>query len=484
MLEHARVQLLDSLVRNTCALLVALSIVSLTIEPCRAQAVAQPDEGASEQTWSFDIGGKLRERFESANNPVFGLSPPTQSDYLLHRAILSGEAQRGNDLRMFIEVTSGLTSGWDGSPQPTQDDPLDVLQAFAEKSLPLSSGHLFVRAGRQELTFGSARLVSVRDGPNIRRAFDGVRASWTRGEDRSVTAFFVRPVSPEDGAFDDRSSSDQRFWGLYATWPAPGFEGLGIDTYYLGLDRADAVFAQGEARELRHTIGVRAFGERAMWDWNIEAAWQWGSFGDANIRAWTVSVDAGFELAALPLTPRIGLKLDAISGDRNLHDRRLGTFNPLFPKLPYFSDANLATPANLLDAQPNVRLSLTDRLSATVSWDVLWKHEAADAFYAPPLSPVDGTSLTQSREIGWQASGARRMAGHGPTRARRDLRDVRAALRHTPGGWTCRPLFRGVDTVDFLMANRRIQVGVKKTLFISSMRSTAAEPAAPTSARG
>ena len=39
-----------------------------------------------------------------------------------------------------------------------------------------------------------------------------------------------------------------------------------------------------------------------------------------------------------------------------------------------------------------------------VSWDGLWKHEAADAFYAPPLVPVDGTSMTQSRDIGWQAS--------------------------------------------------------------------------------
>ena len=387
----------------TYASLAALGIASMLIEPCRAQAVVRPDESPPEQIWSFSIGGELRERFESAHDPLFGFSPPTRNGYLLHRALLSWEARRGNDLRTLVELVSGLASGGESLP-PTQDDPLDVLQAFIEKSLPLSGGLLSVRVGRQELALGASRLVSVRDGTNVRRAFDGIRASWAYGEDRSVTAFFMRPVLPEDGVFDDRSSSGERFWGLYSTWPAPGIEGLGIDTYYLGLDRVDAVFAPGEARELRHTVGVRAFGERAGWDWNIETAWQWGSFGDSSIRAWTVSVDAGFELAALPLAPRIGLKANAISGDRDLHDRRLDTFNPLFPRLNYFTEAIVATPANLLDLQPNVRLSLTDRLRVTVSWDGLWKHEAADAFYSPSLMPVGGTSLTRSRDIGWQAS--------------------------------------------------------------------------------
>lgn len=380
-------------VRSPRTLLAALCLVTLTIEPSLAQ----------EQDWSFDVGGELRERFESANNPVFGLEAPLQNDYLLHRASLSGELRRGDDFRAVAKIVSGLTSSWRGAPQPTQEDSLDVLEGYVERSLPLDGGQLGLRIGRQEMALGAARLVSVRESPNIRRAFDGVRASWTDGEQRQATAFFLRPVLPEDGVFDDRSSQAQRFWGLYATWPSSP-ERLGIDTYYLGLDRANAVFAQGTARELRHTIGARAFGERAGWDWNIEAAWQWGSFGTANIRAWTVSIDAGFEFAALPFTPRIGLKADAISGDSNPNDRQLGTFNPLFPKLTYFSEANLATPANLLDIQPSLSLSLTDRLSTGVSWNRLWKHENADAFYAPLLTPMAGTSLSRSRDIGSQTS--------------------------------------------------------------------------------
>jgi hypothetical protein len=291
-----------------------------------------------------------------------------------------------------------------GEAPPTQDDPLDLLQAYLEPSFLLENGRVALRAGRQELSLGSSRLVSIRESPNIRRAFDGVRATWTRGDRRSLNVFVVRPTVPEHGTFDDASSAEQRFWGVYATRPIGALEAIGVDAYYLGLDRADAMFAQGQARERRHTVGARAFGQHVRWDWNVEAAWQWGSFDAASIRAWTMSVDAGFEFTGVRLSPRVGLKVDAISGDRDLSDARLGTFNPLFPKLPYFSEANLATPANLFDVQPNVRLALSDRVSFSVCWDGLRKYAEADAFYAPPLMPVDGTSLTKNRHIGWQAS--------------------------------------------------------------------------------
>ena len=60
-----------------------------------------------------------------------------------------------------------------------------------------------------------------------------------------------------------------------------------------------------------------------------------------------------------------------------------------FSAVPNFSEANLAAPANLLDVQPSVTLSLTDHLSCSFSWNALGKCAEADAFYAPPLSGVE-----------------------------------------------------------------------------------------------
>jgi hypothetical protein len=65
--------------------LVALCTASIPIETCWAQAVLR-DEAAPEETWSLHTGGELRERFESANHPLFGLSTSARNDYLLSPA--------------------------------------------------------------------------------------------------------------------------------------------------------------------------------------------------------------------------------------------------------------------------------------------------------------------------------------------------------------------------------------------------------------
>ena len=385
--------------RTTCGL---LAVVVWSAALCGAPAKAAPTDDHS--AWTLGLSAEARERFESSRDPVFGLSSAGDDDYLLHRVLLAADARHTGGFRAHVQIISGLTSGWEGVPPPTQDDSVDLMQGFVEQSFDVGDGDLLVRAGRQELSLGSSRLISVRESPNIRRAFDGLRASWSLHSGARVDAFALRPVSPERSGFDDRSSSAQTFWGLYGTADVPGTEGLKADLYYLGLRREDAVFTQGRATEVRHSVGVRLFGERDRTDWNIEGVWQWGSFGDASIRAWTLSADLGYRWADLPLSPRLGIKMDAISGDRNPADRRLETFNPLFPKLPYFSEANVATPANLLDVQPSFTFNVTREATLSLSWNALWKQARADAFYAPPLSPVRGTANSAGRAIGTQAS--------------------------------------------------------------------------------
>jgi hypothetical protein len=357
-------------------------------------------------SWYLTLGGELRARYESSRNPVFGLGSPRRNDYTLLRSFLFADLHLGPHLRGFVELASGFAPGWRGEPPATQKDELDLLQGFGELSLPLPSGGLMLRAGRQEMSFGSSRLVSVRESPNIRRAFDGIRAAWISGGDTRIDTFLVRPVAPETGVFNDSNDRAQLFWGAYATAAIPAVPGLKADLYYLGLERDKARFAQGTATERRHTLGTRLFGKRDGFDWNVEAAFQFGSFGIAEIRAWTVSANLGYTFADLPFSPRLGLNADAISGDGNLRDGRLGTFNPLFPKLPYFSEANLVAPANLLDLQPNLTLSLAPKLTVTLGWNPLWKQDEADAFYAPPLSPVRDTAGGTGRFIGQQTSAA------------------------------------------------------------------------------
>jgi hypothetical protein len=241
---------------------------------------------------------------------------------------------------------------------------------------------------------------------------------------KRVDALLVRVVNPRLHVFDDIPDQTQLFWGIYATDSVSTAKGTNLDLYYLGLDRKGAAFAQGMGREHRHTVGARLFGKRTGFDWDnardfhlgrrskndfspdwdVEGAFQFGSFGAADIRAWMISSDLGYTLPKAHLTPRLGLKADAVSGDHNLQDNRLGTFNPFYPALQYYSQAGLFAPANILNLQPNVTLDFSKDVSANVAWGWLWRQSTADAFYQPPVDAVPGT-ITAARYIGYEASG-------------------------------------------------------------------------------
>jgi len=359
---------------------------------------------SSDGSVKVSLGGQLRIRPELSDRPVFGLAKPEHNEAVLIRSLLSADFSLGPYLRSFVEVGSGQAPIWNGVPPATQLDRFDLMQGFGELTLPQELGALTFRAGRQEMSFGSSRLVSVRDSPNIRRTFDGVRVALANSPDTRIDAFFVRPVLPQHGVFDDKSDPGQAFWGVYATAPVPHLSPLKADYYYLGLDRADATFAQGTSAERRQTLGTRLFGKANNLDWNVEAAYQFGRFGNANIKAWSVSVELGYTFEGVPLSPRIGLNADAISGDRNLRDTTLQTFNPMFPRLPYFSEANLFAPANLIDVQPNLTVTPAKNVTLTIGWNPLWKESEADAFYGPAITPVAGTAGGAGRYVGQQVS--------------------------------------------------------------------------------
>ncbi len=164
--------------------------------------------------------------------------------------------------------------------------------------------------------------------------------------------------------------------------------GIPNPLYWLGYERDQGQFAAAQGQEHRHSFGTRLFGSAKEWDWNLEAVFQIGDVGNQTIRAWTVASDTGFTFTALPWSPRLGLKADIASGDKNPSDGRLGTFNALYPNPTYFSEAALLAPGNIMDVQPAVTIKPVSTLTFTVGWNFLWKHHKEDAIYTPPAPLV------------------------------------------------------------------------------------------------
>jgi len=91
---------------------------------------------------------------------------------------------------------------------------------------------VYARVGRQELFFGSQRLISSPDGINTRRTFNGAKV-YRQGEKFDFDLFGARPVIPNANKLDS-VDNDQNFAGVWTTYRPK--QGTFIDAYVLVLD--------------------------------------------------------------------------------------------------------------------------------------------------------------------------------------------------------------------------------------------------------
>lgn len=347
----------------------------------------------------LSTGIELRARSENYANNLWGSADTPNDGYVWLRALPYADLHAGK-LRAFVQPILATSISVAPSPGPVDGTGADLLQGFAEADL----GPVTLRAGRQMLSLGTERLVGTRYGPNVPLAFDGLRANVAVGT-ATVSLLAVRPVQPGKRSFDDRTSSQKALWGAYAAMPE-------LDLYYLGYRNDAARWGEREGRETRHTLGARWHAKRGDWHWNVEGAYQYGSFAGGNISAWTVGTEFGRAFPGLPLAPNLTLRANMVSGDRHPDDNRLGTFNALFPKGKYFGELSPVGPYNIMNLHPAVGLQLAPTVSAGVAAAAYWRQSLDDGIYDIPGNLVRAAADSRARFIGkdveatlaWQAT--------------------------------------------------------------------------------
>lgn len=342
----------------------------------------------------LSFGGAIREHYEYTENPAWGDDPQDRHGTLLQRYVLHSDWHAGENLRLFVQLMSALEDGRAGGPSPVDEDRLTVQNGFVDVRMPLGQmGSAVLRGGRQELLFGSGRLVDVREGPNVRRKFDGGRLILV-ADTWQVSGIAVRPAEDQPGVLDDGTNNERSLWGVYGTGTVPLLPGS-ADLYYLGFRDNQASYEQGAAEETRHSLGTRLWRQTGGWDYNWEFVAQWGSFGRGQIRAWTVASDTGYSWSDVPLNPHLGLSANIASGDRNPDDADLQSFNAIFPRGNYFSELALLGPRNFFNLHPHLDLNLSHDISLTSDVNFFWRQSVSDGVYGPSgqlLRAGDGSS--------------------------------------------------------------------------------------------
>lgn len=345
----------------------------------------------------LSVGGEGRWRYAISNGANWQNETDGSDGAVLQRYILFADWRLSPSLRVYTQLYSALSAGFDKGPSPLDENRLSFQQAFVQFS---ADERWQMTLGRQELALGSGRLVDAREGPNVRRRYDALRLisqlkSW------QVDAFVGRPWQTSQGSFDDRLDHNQAIWGLYAvnnenSWPK-------FDVYYLGYRNSEANYLQGSGEELRHTLGSRFWGTSGGLTLNWELALQFGRFNQQDIRAWTIASDTSFALSRYPFSS-VGVSANVASGDKNPNDNELNTFNPLFPRGNYFSELAILGPRNFYNVQPYLTFQPHSAVKVTAAVNFYWRLSTKDGVYGPGGNILNVDNASDRRYVATEFS--------------------------------------------------------------------------------
>jgi hypothetical protein len=345
------------------------------------------------------IGGEIREQYIFTVNDKWGDETDSGDGYLLSRFLLNADVHFGI-FRTFVELQSSLANS-KIDPSPVDENKLDLHQAFLDVDfIRNESQQLTFRVGRQEMSYGSQRLISVRERPNSRISYDGMKLFF-KDENWQTDAFYTHPIANVPGVFNDDFNDNAKLWGSYTVIHKVPFI-QNIDLYYLGLWKNRAVFDNAIGEETRHSFGTRIWKSKGNWKYDFEGLYQFGTINNKTIAAWTLSSNTSYTFENIKFNPELGLKTEIISGDKNSDDNRLETFNPLYPKGAYFGLVGLIGPSNLIDIHPSIALDLTEKLGFGIDYDIFWRQTISDGLYAPNMQLLYSGKDTTERFVGTQ----------------------------------------------------------------------------------
>lgn len=279
--------------------------------------------------WLLSFGGEFRYQFKDEyDSRLTGVN----NTYGLMRTRVYGDLWYKDRFRIFAEFIDAQSTPQALPPLAIDRNFGDFLNLFADiKLFDINDHGLYVRGGRQELCYGSQRLISPLDWANTRRTFEGVKGFW-HSEKWDIDAFAVKPVLIQVNRFDFQDSS-RPFVGFWNTFRPQ--KGRAIDLYYLYLDQDTKIpgptIAGARGGQNVNTVGGRYVGDydqRFLWD--FEGMWQFGTtVGNQSISAGAATTGVGYRMKDVCMTPTFWVYNDLASGDA--HGGQGGTFNQLFP---------------------------------------------------------------------------------------------------------------------------------------------------------
>ena len=329
----------------------------------------------------ISFGGELREQYQIYNNINFGDVPPTyeedSANQLWHRLMVHSNIELDDHFRFFIQLNSTIRFFNNNPIVPEIDEnQLSLHQAFAEMKVT----NWNFRLGHQEMYYGNHRLITVREGPNTRQAFDGlvVKHKFKNG---AIDLFAVSKVISKQYVFDDESMHDG-LYGIYGTQYSSNHK-MGLDYFLVDFQSKERKYNYQSGFEDRQTAGIRLFSNLKTVNFELESSYQTGKFNDLTIDAYSVLAD--INVTILPSKKGIiGVSANVASGDKDNSDDKLNTYNSLYAKPAY----GLAVPigaTNMISLSSYIKINPIQKLNILAQVFLMSRNSNQDGTYSPGM---------------------------------------------------------------------------------------------------
>lgn len=348
---------------------------------------------------SLTLSTEARLRYDSFNNGQLIRG----NDYSqgLFRGVLGADLRFNPNVRIYSEVATGQVKGRRDVASANFQNDASLQQLFVDTRGYVGTTLVGAMLGRQEFSDGPRQLISLSDGPNIHRTWNGVRL-YAHGQRVRLGAYELRSTLLEGGSFDEEVNSAERLRGVNASFIVT--PGNGPNTYFdpFWIHSENPNFKSGGHLGLddRDTFGGRLWGRKGdlRFDWTL--AHQSGNSMSRDIDAWGLFTVHSLTLSNQGWKPRLTAHIDIASGGGAYGTGTLKGFNQLYASSNYLGEGQFLSLSNLLMVAPGVAISPTAKTNLSMEYGFARRLNENDAAYAGGMRAYAGTQKVPGHDIG------------------------------------------------------------------------------------
>jgi hypothetical protein len=339
----------------------------------------KPDNSFFGKTLVFT--GQFRIRLEGYHGTDFSVT--SASEYTLSRIRFGVAFQPLPWIRAYAEAADARAEFYKISPASNIDDPFDLRQAYVEAGNLEGNGVRF-RAGREDMTIGSGRLVAVGDWGNDAKTFDVARTTFTYGL-LNNEVIYGSPVNLDTTRFD-RHKAGEHFYMDYATFKTI-LPGGSVEPYFIAKtqDGTDDVKSKdghlGSADVLY--AGLRVIGKLpGRFDYSVEGVKEAGHYSHDVVNALGWVAGGGWTVNDAPAKLHFSSDFVWASGDDGKKDGFHQAFDCLYGlNQPLNSMTGQISWKNIQDWRAGVDFFPIRKLKVKVDYRDYWLANTADGLY-------------------------------------------------------------------------------------------------------